>query len=252
MKIAFVCFGEEQLGVEYLSAVLKSNGHNTKLFFDPLLFNDFILKIRSFARILSCKPTILKELEKFKPDLICFSVISDHYINACDLAKSIKKTTKAPIVFGGIHPTSVPEEVIKNNFVDYVVVGEGEYALLELVSVLEKGKDTTKIQNIWSKKNKKIIKNPLRPLIGNLDELPFPDKELFCERVPFIASKYTTVTSRGCPFKCTFCNNSYMQRLYHGSKYFRRRSVDNVIEELKLAKSKYNPKQVIFMTILLQ
>ena len=246
MKIAFVCFEEEQLGVEYLSAVLKSRSHKTKLFFEPSLFNDSLLKIGFLSRLFSFKSIITKELENFKPGLVCFSTISDYYVNACDLAKSIKKSINVPVVFGGIHPTSVPEEVIKNSFVDYVVVGEGEYALLDLISALEKNKDATSIANIWTKKNKRVIRNPVRPLIENLDNLPFSDKELFYEKAPFLASRYTTVTSRGCPFRCTYCNNSYLQKLYSGSKYFRRRSVDNVIEELKLAKKKYKPRWIIF------
>jgi radical SAM superfamily enzyme YgiQ (UPF0313 family) len=158
----------------------------------------------------------------------------------------IKQELDVPVIFGGIHPTSVPEGVIKNEFVDFIIRGEGEYALLDLVSKLENNQNVTNIPNVWLKKDGKVIKNPMGPLVKNLDSLPFPDKEIFHERAPYITKAYTIMASRGCPFSCTYCSNSHIKKLYPGTKYFRKRSVDNVIEELKLAKTKYNPKWIIF------
>ena len=184
---------------------------------------------------------------KWKPDLIAFSVISDKYVWACELAIAIKKKMDVPIIFGGIHPTSMPEEVINNDFVDMICVGEGEEAFAELIRSLAKKENRQDILNIWFKTNGKIIKNPVRPLTKNLDILTIPDKDLFRKKIPNFSRTYTIMTARGCPFRCSYCNNSVLRKVYKfDKKYFRRRSVDNVIKELKIAKKKYDIRSVIF------
>ncbi|MDD5086260.1 MAG: radical SAM protein, partial [Candidatus Nanoarchaeia archaeon] len=159
-------------------------------------------------------------------------------------ARLIKSICKVPIIFGGIHVTSCPEEVIKNDFVDYAVLGEGEQAVVDLVENPKK----TSIKNTWVKKNGKIIKNPLRNLLANLDELPFPDRMLYHAEAPFLKDVYHCMTSRGCPFGCTYCFNNFMRKLYKNKgQWLRRRSVDNVIQELKIMKEKLKYKQILFV-----
>jgi len=186
----------------------------------------------------------LKErIETFKPDYIGFSVMIDDYVWACDVAKYIKENyPKIPIVFGGIHVTSCTEEVIKNDFVDYAVIGEAEEAIVELVENPKK----TNIKNVWSKKNGKIYRNPQRPLEENLDKLPLPDKTLFEKEAPYLSDVYYIITSRGCPFHCTYCFNNFMMKFYKGSQWLRKRSVENVMEELRIMKKKNLYKMVIF------
>jgi len=238
MKVLFVHPESECLGIEYLSAVLKQAGHKTDLVFDPMLFMDQLFRIKILHKVFDYKKIIIKEIIKKKPEAVCFSVVSSNYRWACKTAKEIKKKLNVPIIFGGIHPTSVPEVVIKNDYVDYVVVGEGEYALLNLVNVIESGNPTHKINNVWSKHRRMVIKNSPRELISNLDTIPFPDKEIFKGIIPRFFDMYTTITSRGCPHSCSYCNNSFMKKFYQGKgKYLRRRSVDNVIEELSQAKA---------------
>ncbi len=237
---------DESLGVEYLAAMLKRENHDVRLIVDPELFRDSNISSDFLAGIFSFKKKIVDEAKSYGPDVVCFSVLSDYYSWACDLASEIKRSLDVPIIFGGIHATSVPEIVIKNDFVDFVVAGEGEHALAELIGSLEKGESVRGIKNIWYKSGGKIISNPLRPLVENLDTLPFPDKEIFYGLQPGKRS-YTIMTSRGCPFTCTYCNNSILKKLYRGKgKYLRRRSVDNVIEELKMAMEKYGIQEVVF------
>lgn len=246
MKIVFVHPVIDSLGVEYLSAVLKQNGHETEVVIDPMLFMDSVFRVRPLYRLFSFKKRIGKEIAKKKPGLVCFSVVSDNYAWACETAKEIKARVDVPIVFGGIHPTSVPERVIKNDFVDFVVIGEGEHALLELADSVERGKPVHKIRNVWSKGNEKVIRNGVRPLIGELDMLPFSDKDIFRQLVTRFYDRYTIITSRGCPYSCSYCNNSFMKRLYRGKgRYLRRRSPGNVIDELRAAK-KAGARQVVF------
>jgi radical SAM superfamily enzyme YgiQ (UPF0313 family) len=87
--------------------------------------------------------------------------------------------------------------------------------------------------------------NRLRGPLSNLDDLPFPDKDLFYDRLPYLQEAYTVMTGRGCPHRCTYCCNDYLNKLYHG-KYLRRRSVKNVIEELRQATAKYSIKYIFF------
>lgn len=245
--MTFVYLGAEQLGIEYISSFLKSHGHETALAFDPALFDDRqYLNVPVLRDLFSYRKKLIREIIGSKPDLVAFSVISDAYQWACGIAEGLRRLTNVPIIFGGIHPTAVPEEVISKPFVDIVCIGEGEHAMLELLDSMAKGKIDCTIRNLWFKKGKKIIRNPLRPLMQNLDELPFPDKRLFEKNISMRHS-YAVMTSRGCPYSCTYCSNNLLKRLYSGTGcYIRKRSVGNVMDELRSAKKMYNFKEVMF------
>ncbi|MGD9276221.1 MAG: radical SAM protein [Candidatus Pacearchaeota archaeon] len=232
-KILFVYLGieNESLGIEYLSAVLKKHGHKTDL-------------ILEYPEEKNFKDRLYKRINEFNPDFIGFSVVTDDYSWASKTAKIIKEEYSIPIIFGGIHVTSCPEEVISNNFVDYIVRGEGDAALLEIIN----NPKNTKIKNMWTKKGGKIIKNPIRPLVTDLDSLPFPDRMLFHKEAPYLSDVYHCMTSRGCPFHCTYCFNNFMKKLYKDKgSWLRRRSVENVIEELKIMNKNLNYKQILFV-----
>ena len=84
--------------------------------------------------------------------------------------------------------------------------------------------------------------------IQDLDNLPFPAKDLFYQRLPGLARTYTATTSRGCPYKCTYCYNAVMLPIYRSQgRWLRQRSVDNVIEELTWAKKSFHPRHFLFM-----
>ena len=249
MNIVFIYAECENLGIEYLSACLKKAGHKVSLIFDPMLFGSYYFHSRGLKNLFSFKQRIVDKIIQSDFDLVCFSVFSDYYGWACDISKELKQKKKEiPVVFGGIHPSSVPEHVIKEPFVDYVCVGEGEDALVQLADALEQGKDTSSIMNIWAKDGERVIQNEIRALAADLDKLPFPDKEIFYnEYKGFLTSTYTIVTSRGCPNACSYCYNSYFKNLYKNKgNYLRRRSVDNVIEELSFARKNYAIKRVSF------
>ena len=244
MKIAFIVLGTENLGIEYLAAALARQGHQTRQIFDPGLFhesNDFL------AGFFNQQKNIMAQVLSFGPDLVGFSVVTSTYQWACRLAQAIKALLPVPIIFGGYHPSSVPENVLSNDFVDWVCVGEGEEAICELASQLARGQSGRQIKNIWTKDNTGIIRNPPRPLVQDLDQLPFPDKSIY-QAVPLIHSKYMIITSRGCPFDCTFCGNSFLHELYpDAGRKIRRRSIGHLLAELKEGKARYNFKQVLFV-----
>jgi radical SAM superfamily enzyme YgiQ (UPF0313 family) len=248
MKITFLYWGYENPGIEALSAYLKQKGHQTNLAFDPALFNTFHLSNRPLKKIFDIRKKLVERTIEANPDLICISSLSEDYEWASSMAQAIKLKKNIPIIMGGKHPTSVPEKVLNNDFIDFVCIGEGEEALSELTSSLEKGENRENILNIWLKKQNQIIKNPLRPLIKDLDSLPFADKDLFYNEYSGFKKIYTISTSRGCPYTCTYCHNNLLRRLYKDNgPYLRRRSVDKVIAELKQAKEKYQIKRIYFL-----
>jgi len=174
------------------------------------------------------------EVERRNPDVIGISIMSCDWDIACKCAEFIKKISNSmQIVAGGIHPTVALDEVADNKNIDYVITGEGEVSFTDLLGKLE--------ENVPSER---IIQG-IRP---HLDSLPFSDYELFdfeqALKYPF-RGKYlkafdtpfvTIIVARGCPYKCRFCQPA--ERLLFGEKV-RMRSVDNVIQELRILREKY-------------
>jgi len=253
MKILFFYKGAENLGIEYLSSFLKSKGHKTALVFDPAIFSgDVFVNSASLDRFFDIQDDCVRAAGDGQPDLIAFSAYTGNYQWCLHLAKNIKKAFKAPIVFGGVHATAVPQKVLENDSVDYVIRGEGEYALLDLVEHLAKNRppeECRNISNLGFKFNGDIIINPIRPYIQDLDSLPSPDKELFYEAAPVIQrNPYLIMTSRGCPYNCSYCCNNLIYELYRQKgPSVRRRSVDHVIAELEASKRKYSSESVAFL-----
>ena len=247
MHVAFIHNNYESLGIEYLSSYLKNARHETSLAFEPGLFGSFFAHSKKAHRLLNFDRHIIDKVESLKPDMVAFSVISDNYAWAAGLAQEIKKRLDVPIVFGGIHPTSIPENIIRENFIDFVIAGEGEEAFLELIDCLEDGKEYRDIRNLAFKKNGHIVVNPLRPPLEDIDSLPFPDKDLFFNEYKGLVNKaYMLVTSRGCAFSCSYCLNNVLNNLYPDHSYFRRRSIDNCISELTWAIQRYHIQRVTF------
>lgn len=245
-KILFISPPYENLGIEYMSALLKSAGHKVDLIVDPCLFFNAYQKNHFLGKLFNYKIYIVERVKKIKPDLICFSIMTDTYQWGLDLAKRIKDKTDALIVFGGIHPTIVPEVVINERQVDYACVGEGEEAILKLANRFLEPHNCVNIANMWTKRDGKIIKNSSRPLCQDLDRLPFPDKDLYYRESKIYSKEYFIMVGRGCNYSCAFCCNQIFLRIY-GSKFLRRRTVGNVIEELSQSKRKYGFKFVWFM-----
>ncbi len=217
----------EHLGIMLLSRILKDAGHTVEIvesIFDKV------------AARLSHKPF----------SIIAFSVPTIYAQDYLILNKKIKAQFKVFSIWGGPHPTYVPE-VIYEDGVDCVCIGEGEHAFLELANAMESGKPISGISNLWVKDNGIVFKNPLRPLIDNLDTLPFADRELFQENETFHKGKMHVLTSRGCPFECTYCSHPPFNQLYGvSSKKVRRRSVENVILEIRQTCTKARVAFIMF------
>lgn len=246
MKILFYYRESESIGIEYLMALLKQAGHEIGLLFEQGVSAKYGMIEFGFLKKLERKERLIEYAKKFDPDLIAFS--SDYYLypHVRQVAKILKDILRVPTIMGGIQATSSPENVLNDEYVDMICIGEGEEAILELADVMERGKEICNIENIWIKKNGNITRMPVRPLIDNLDNLPFPDRELFFKNNAF-HENLMIISSRGCPYRCSFCHNPAEQDYYkHSRRFLRRRSVDNVLNEIKECIKKYQIKRIEF------
>lgn len=188
---------------------------------------------------------LIKLLKELSPNIIGMSVQSMSFWDCVYITQELKKNFACPIMWGGIQPMIDPIRCL--NYADIIIRGEAEEALLELFESIRNNKKYNHIKNLWVRGNKEnIYKNEYRPLIKNLDSLPFPDysdkdkfyliKGIVYRKNPNLHYKYgyNITTSRGCPMRCTFCFEHVLNREFN-FKYLRRRSVDNVISELKEA-----------------
>lgn len=214
--------GHYYCGLGVLSAVLKRAGHETSLIHltQP--------EVRDEA--------FLARLGDEQPGLLAFSCTTFAFTLAARLAQLAKRVRPELVtVCGGLHPTLAPEEVIDTPGFDVLCRGEGEQALLELVQRIEAGHDYKSVQNLWVREGDQVHRNPLRPLIQDLDSLPFADRDLFdYPKLCWERRGWATVMmSRGCGYSCAYCANHALRKLYGSKGYVRFRSVDNVMAELE-------------------
>lgn len=217
-RVAFVQnIAFEYLGVMYISAMLKKHGHEVEMF---IVSNN--------------ENRTIEEMASFGPDLVGFPCTTGVHRYALRFAGKVKEKIPCKVIFGGAHATYFPD-VINEPAVDIICRSEGEYAVLEIAEKMDKGVCLSDTMNCWFKIDGTIIKNDQRPLVENLDELPFPDRELYISKYPYLKrSQKAFIGGRGCPFDCTFCFNHALIKLYKGKgKVVRYRSVDNLIAEIK-------------------
>ncbi|MFH1397111.1 MAG: radical SAM protein, partial [Candidatus Omnitrophota bacterium] len=228
MRVLFVLkeIEDEQLGAMYLASILKDHGYEAGLIKADYDF-------------------LFRKLQDDIPTILAYSALGYYCNYYLELNKKIKETFKVFSIFGGPYPTSDPG-ILDNEGVDAVCVGEGEYPLLELADSLENSRDISNIKNLWVKAGGRIYKNDPRPLIDNLDELPFPDRGLFRIKSPFFLDRVSMITSRGCLYNCPYCYNNTIRRVYGKDNIYRRRSVDNVIKEIRAIRKEQEVNFILF------
>ncbi len=209
-------------GLASLSTVLKAKGHKVFLIhlIKPVERKDF-----------------QEQLKKKNPDILGFTVRTSTFPYVQEYLKWTKEINPSLVTFlGGYHPTIAPEECIHSEGADFVCVGEGEGALIDLCRALERKEDFDNISNLLVKKDNRIIRNSPRELFFPLDKLPLPDFELF-DFSKLIASQIkvaTVMISRGCPYNCAYCCNHKIKEVYPDPQHYTRfRSPKNVISYLK-------------------
>jgi len=239
VRVLFYYRGIENLGVGYLMSMLRHHGHEIDLIFDPGLDDNLFVKMPRLAW-LNRHEALLERAVAFRPDLIAMGSLTNLYPFTCAMAEKLKQRIGAPIIVGGHHAQALPEYVLSNPHVDMVCVGEGELALLELVTRMERGEDVRSIPTVWVKRNGQIHRNEMGALENDLDRFPFPEKRLWWEYGCF-RDNLEIFTGRGCPFKCTFCNIHYQRAIFDGKgDFLRKRSVANVMAEFRQNLARYD------------
>lgn len=222
MKIALVQnLISQHFGIMYLAAVLKERHHKVEVFIEGL------------------EKDLIKSLYESRPNIVGFTCVTGEHRWVEKRARQIKEALGVPIIVGGPHPTFFPEMIEMDN-IDIICRGEGEFALLELLDRLERAEGYTDILDLWVKKDGRVYKNKLRPLLEDIDLLPFPERDIY-KKYLFIdkTTELPANFSRGCPHSCTFCYNSVKKKMYNCDiGYVRARSVTNSIIELQLSLKK--------------
>ncbi|NDY55457.1 B12-binding domain-containing radical SAM protein [Desulfovibrio sulfodismutans] len=191
--------------------------------------------------------------------LIGISLMTNSFDNAVQITRHLRQAGRIPVVWGGVHPTLRPQECLE--YADFVCVGEGEQALVDLARALVWGGDTRAIPGIWDRRAGSGPGVPPRPLVRELDRLPAPDYALeghfvldgsrieplnLARQRQFMAGAslsslygrigYQTLTGRGCPHRCSYCANDALRTMYPDSPPVRWRTADHVMQELEAAR----------------
>ncbi|NLX14791.1 MAG: B12-binding domain-containing radical SAM protein, partial [Phycisphaerales bacterium] len=236
------------LGMRYVSAFLKKSGHQVSCLFmgsekeseqvvSPALCDDFVDHCRG-------------------ADVVGFSLMTNSFFRSCAMTEYLRRAgIKAPIVWGGTHPTVAPRESAEH--ADYICVGEGEKAMVEFLDNLQAGRDPAQTRGFACLRNGGLVCNPVYPLCDDLDEYPFPDydgdnhwvvqKDRLVEAGPKqigrILRRYRMSSTRGCPFSCAFCNNATQLNIYReagfAKHWVRKRSTPSIIAELEAILARY-------------
>jgi anaerobic magnesium-protoporphyrin IX monomethyl ester cyclase len=223
------------VGLAYLASVLERNG------IEVAIVDQVEKKISD--------EEIIRRIQEFSPQIVGFSCLTQ-VINSAELLinKIRAHDKKIKIILGNIHPTLFADELLKDGVADIIVRNEGEVTLLETALAIAENGDLHTIQGISFKFNGGVIHNPDRPLIDDLDQLPYPAWHLFdlprYSSAPLISAydiSLPILASRGCPFRCIFCSQD---KIYKKARY---RKIDNIIDEIEYMNDRYKIRNFGFI-----
>jgi len=269
-KIIFLSlFDVNAEGLRTLSSILKEHGHRPYIIFMKRYARqrrvsgetgetDWVgtgMRGRPFVHARGSeishleKNLCLQLIRRINPDLIGMSVTTPLRKASAELSRLIKRTFDIPLIWGGAAPTTEPEICAKE--CDYVCIGEGEHAIVELARRCDTGETIATIPNMAYHGPEGFIRNPMFPLVEDLSTLPFKDiqpkdkflieKGRLTECFPEVSYsrrwKYHVLSARGCPYSCTYCCENQYKSLYRPQVFLRRRSPAHVIGELKQVKT---------------
>jgi len=218
------------LGLAYVAAYLEKFGYKVEC-------------LDAVAEGLTTRD-VLKKITRSKPRFLGLSVLTPAAPNAYRIARQAKELGVTTIM-GGIHPTALPAEALENG-ADFVVIGEGEVTVAELIEAIDCNRNVDTVRGIAYTRNGSIGTTDPRPPIDELDKLPFPAREMFplrkYPRIERASPGGEIMSSRGCPYSCLFCSS----RLVHGRK-FRARSPQNVVDEIDEIVQKFRIRRIGFL-----
>jgi anaerobic magnesium-protoporphyrin IX monomethyl ester cyclase len=225
---------QQPLGLGYLAAALEKNGHEVNVIDAGVLNYGY--------------EQIAAEIKRLAPDIVGITCVTPSYEKALDLTTRLKKELDSPILVGGPHVTALPKETMRNDCFDIAVLGEGDVTMVQLVETIENHGNLANVDGIAYRREGELIRTPPRPYVDDLDALPFPARHLLPELSMYkptpSAYRYlpqaTMITSRGCPYRCAFCDRSVF-----GNQY-RARTAKNVVDEMELLMTEYGAKEIRF------
>jgi anaerobic magnesium-protoporphyrin IX monomethyl ester cyclase len=187
-----------------------------------------------------------------RPEILVLSALPGQSKPLWSLAETVRgKLRSSLVIAAGLLPTLDPEGVIAEQAIDALLLGEGEIALVELASALERGQDYRTIRNFWIKDHAGIVqKNPLRPLTENLDIFPYPDRKVFDHErwLRVSGGNVSVIASRGCTHYCLFCHEPRLKEIYKGKgPVCRVRSAVHIIGEIAEIARDHEIKRVTFL-----
>lgn len=197
-------------------------------------------------------------LEKIDPDVIGMSVNTPLRAQNSKVTLHIKEHFKAPVIWGGYDPTVNTLQSL--TLCDYACVGEGDQAILEIAERIDEGRSLDDVCNIAYLRDGRMFCNPKAPVRQNIDAYPWrdnsPEQKYFIEddqlieNCPdindWVAGVYQAMSSRGCPYQCSYCCEALLKEMYHGEKFLRRRSPQDMVAELVNAKRRFNLSTIQF------
>ncbi|WP_456475569.1 B12-binding domain-containing radical SAM protein [Candidatus Pyrohabitans sp.] len=210
----------QPLGLLYIASALREAGHEVKFLDGSFLNHD----------------EVVQRIKGFDPDFVGIYANTPLWKKAVKTAEDVKKVSDAFTCAGGPYPTAMGEKaLVEAEAVDAVVVGEGELTLREALERLEKDRKLEGVRGIIYREDGRILKNPPRKPIEDLDALPFPARDLLEDKNLYIPPAGTyrrkpvaiVMTSRGCNARCIYCYQ------LTGERRIRYRSVENVLEEIE-------------------
>ncbi len=208
------------MGLAYLHSIIEKAG--------------YLIETKNYNNLDSslAEKEISTKIKDFNPDFLLIQVFTMNRVASYNLIRIVRQfNPNMKIVLGGVHASIYYEQLLKNFDINCVVIGEGEVTIVEVLKSFSNETEISEIKGIAYKTNGKVIKNPDRPLIENIDNIPFPKHELFIDSERTMACM---LTSRGCPFKCSFCCLHTISR-----RKFRTRTVKNVVDEIEYIEKKF-------------
>lgn len=241
------------IGLGYLSGILEKSGHKISIYDvdaaqkgTSIDYSDEYKKLEQYREGINngnhpVWQEVREVLEDFQPDLVGITIMTPKFGSAVKTAEIVKKyNLNCTVVVGGPHATFLPELTMKSGNIDYAIKGEGEVAFLELITALKDNESIEEIGGLSYRKHGETHHNPPREFINDLDTIPFPARHLLMHLENYSSEDMgVLMTSRGCPFNCSYCCHMWERKV-------RSRSIDDIIEEIKIVKEKYNSRQIEF------
>jgi anaerobic magnesium-protoporphyrin IX monomethyl ester cyclase len=257
--IELSCPDTRALGIRGLSSYIESRGHSSTMVFLPPGIERMTAGVRRLQPYSSRLIDSLMEVCS-SADVVGISLLSYYYDLGVQITKEIRDRLGKPVIWGGYHPMGAVEDSLEH--ADWVCMGEGEPLMAALLDDLQQSKNGLDSPNLAYRKGGQIIRNPIQPLIQNLNELPFLDYRLNAHFVLDPVNQelalldksrsrqlsqmgplsrlgpmhhYQSFMSRGCPYSCTYCCESLIHELYQGQRQMRRRDPENLADEIEAA-----------------